>query len=317
MRLKTMCILTAAIVMSGSRIGWAQRGPVEGIDATRDIPYADTENPRQRLDLYLPRDRADEKPLPVVAFIHGGGWRAGDKAGGGRQLAPLVASGKYAGVSIGYRLSGEAQWPAQIHDCKAAIRWIRGNAEKYNLDADKIAVWGTSAGGHLVSVLGTTGDIEPLEGDLGKFTDHSSRVTAVVNFFGPSNFLTMGDHESRIDHNSPNSPEGLLIGGAIPDNQDKAKNVSPFFYVTKDDAPHLIAHGDKDPLVPYPQSVALDAALDEAGVPSTLIKMEGGGHGFASAELNRRVAAFLGKYLRGEAAEISDEPIPVETRPQR
>ncbi|HYW80844.1 MAG TPA: alpha/beta hydrolase fold domain-containing protein, partial [Thermoguttaceae bacterium] len=111
------------------------RPPVSAaIRVERDIPYAETDNPRQCLDLYLPKEPASDGPLPVVAWIHGGAWLAGDKRGGQGRLAELVAGGNYAGVSIGYRLTGEAIWPAQIHDCKAAIRWIRANAKRYNLD---------------------------------------------------------------------------------------------------------------------------------------------------------------------------------------
>ena len=138
------------------------------IKVTRDIAYAGTDNARQKLDIYLPTKPNHDKPLPVVVWIHGGAWRGGDKASGFGQLRKFVASGDYAGISVGYRLTGEASWPAQIHDCKAAIRWIRGNAKQYNLDPDRIGVWGSSAGGHLVAMLGTAGDVESLEGDLGK-----------------------------------------------------------------------------------------------------------------------------------------------------
>lgn len=127
------------------------------IDAILDAPYAGTNNPRQRLDLYLPKVRQGEKPLPIVVFIHGGALRAGDKRGGLTIVAPLVESGYFAGASVGYRLTGEAIWPAQIHDCKAAIRWLKANANKYKLDPDRIGVVGTSAGGHLVAMLGTNG----------------------------------------------------------------------------------------------------------------------------------------------------------------
>ena len=167
------------------------------IRATRDLSYADNDNPRQRLDLYLPAAPTSDKPLPVVVWIHGGAWRAGDKAGGIGQLSSFVASGDYAGVSVGYRLTDEANWPAQIYDCKAAIRWIRGNAEKYHLDPNRIGVWGSSAGGHLVAMLGTSGDVESLEGELGTYADQSSRVTCVVDYFGPSELLTMGDYSQQ------------------------------------------------------------------------------------------------------------------------
>lgn len=287
----------------------AQREVGERVEITRDIAYADNDNPRQMLDLFLPRDRRDDKPLPVIAFIHGGAWQGGDRRGGAGQLARFVASGDYAGVSIGYRLSGEAQWPAQIHDCKAAIRWIRAHAKEHNLHPDKIGVWGTSAGGHLVACLGTMGDVKELEGDLGKHVDQSSRVACVVDFFGPSDFLTIGDQASKLDHYAANSPESRLIGAPILEHKDKAKAASPLYFVTKDDAPHLIVHSDKDETVPYQQSEVLHQALRAAEVPSILIKMKGAGHGFGGEELSRRVSQFFGKHLRGEEAEVSGEAI--------
>lgn len=312
--------VTSFVILSlCAAVGHAQErgGLRDRIELKTDIAYAGTENPKQRLDLLLPRERVGEGPLPVVAFVHGGGWRNGDKRVGIGRLAPLVSTGRFAGVSIGYRLSGEATWPAQIHDCKAAIRWIRANAEKHGLDGEKIAVWGTSAGGHLVAMLGTTGDVKELEGELGPNLGHSSRVTCVVDYFGPTDFLTMNDHPSRIDHDAANSPESLLIGGPIQRNQEKAKAAAPLTYVTKDDAPHLVAHGSEDPLVPFPQSEALAKSLVAAGVECTLIRMEGGGHGFKNEELDRRVRAFLDRHLHGMKVEVSSKPIAVEARRRR
>lgn len=270
---------------------------------TSDQPYAGNDNPRQALDLYLPKKRSTDKALPVIAFIHGGAWRAGDKRSGLRRLTPFIASGDYAGVSIGYRLTNEAQWPSQIHDCKAAIRWIRANAKKYNLDPEKIAVWGTSAGGHLVAMLGTSGGVKELEGKIGKHLDQSSRVDVVVNFFGPAEMLTMGDHPSTMDHNAPDSPESLLIGGPILENKEKARSASPITHVTKDDAPILNVHGTADPLVPYPQSVDFNKRLVEAGVASNLITITDGGHGNfgkATEKVNQSVSEFFAKHLRSE-----------------
>jgi hypothetical protein len=168
-----------------------------------DVPYAGTDNPRQRLDLFLPETATGEKPIPLVAFIHGGAFRAGDKRCGWPMVARLVTSGAYAGASIGYRLSGEVTWPAQIHDCKAAIRWLRANAKRYNIDPDRIGVIGTSAGGHLVAMLGTSGNVAELEGTLGAHGDTSSRVSCVVDEFGPTDFLALyGGHSM-----SPDNPE--------------------------------------------------------------------------------------------------------------
>ncbi|MEM9660001.1 MAG: alpha/beta hydrolase, partial [Planctomycetota bacterium] len=183
----SFCVTVARpIACSAQRPRWIP----DSVELNSDVFYADTDNPRQTLDLAAPR-RELEDPLPVVAYVHGGAWRAGDKRNGLRQVMRFVESGRYAAASIGYRLSGEAKWPAQIHDCKAAIRWIRAHADEYGLDADRIGVWGSSAGGHLVAMLGASGDVEAMDGSLGPHADGSSRVACVVDFFGPTDFLQM------------------------------------------------------------------------------------------------------------------------------
>lgn len=273
-----------------------------------NVDYASTGNPRQALDLYLPKghDKASEA-LPLLVFIHGGGWAKGDKASGGRRLTDWVEGGKFVGASIGYRLTDEAQWPAQIHDCKAAVRWLRANAAEYGIDPDRIAVWGTSAGGHLVAMLGVSGDVEALEGEVGSHTDVSSEVTCVVNFFGPSELLTMSDHPGKIDHDAPESPESKLVGGPLQENPDVANDASPITWVSSADEPSLIVHGTKDELVPYPQSVDFEKALEEAGVPTILLTVEGGGHGkgFGPA-VNEAVSEFLHHHLLGEELSLND-----------
>ncbi len=284
----------------------------DSIEARFDQPYAGTDNPRQRLELLVPKKRASDKPLPVVAFIHGGGWRNGDKTGGRRRVASYVTSGQFVGVSIGYRLSGEATWPAQIHDCKAAIRWLKANADSLGIDPDRIGVWGSSAGGHLVAMLGTSGNVADLEGKLGSHTAVSSRVSCVVDEYGPTNFLTMNDFPSRIDHLSATSPESLLIGGQITEHEDKVRHASPLTYVSKDDPPFLIIHGTDDPLVPYNQSKVLEAALQKAGVAVSLQTITAGQHGgFRSRELDRRTRLFFEKHLLDKDADIPNTPLAV------
>ena len=287
----------------------------DSIQAELDIPYTETDHPRQRLDLLLPKDRASNEPLPVVVAIHGGAWLGGDKRQVLPRLFPYVIAGKYAGVSVGYRLSQDAIWPAQIHDCKAAIRWIRGNAKKYNLDPERIGVIGWSAGGHLVAMLGTTGDVKELEGDLGNFDDQSSRVSCVVDFFGPADMLTIGDYPSQMKHYAPDSPESRLLGVPILEDKDKARSASPIAFVSKDDPPFLIVHGTNDPLVPYQQSVSFRDALQKAGVVVALITVENGGHGgFRNPEIDRRVDAFFDAHLRGVKAAFKDETLPNEAQ---
>ena len=286
----------------------APRAP-QGVKVLRDLPYADTDNPRQRLDLVLPEKRIGNEPLPLVVWIHGGGWRNGDKRSGLNRVAPLAASGRYVGGSIGYRLSGEAQWPAQIHDCKAAIRWLRAHAKEYGIDPNRIAVWGSSAGGHLVSMLGTSGGVKELEGKLGKHGDQSSRVQAVVNYYGPSALLLMNSKPSRIDHDAPDSPESKLIGVPIQKAKAKTRQASPLTHATKDDAPHLHVHGTDDPLVPFHQSEILHAALKKAGVESTLITVQKGEHRAPRPVDAKQVRAFLERHLHGRGKRLPDETV--------
>jgi acetyl esterase/lipase len=231
-----------------------------------DIPYAGTGNPRQRLDLYLPKTPGAGK-LPVIVFLHGGGWRYGDKASGAAQLMPFVRSGQYAGVSAGYRLTDEAVWPAQIHDSKAAIRWIRANADKYGLAPQRIAVWGRSAGAHLALMLGFTGDVPELEGDVGPHDDLSSEVSGVVNFYGITDIPALIGQPSDIDRTDPQAPEARLVGGVLPDRPELARAASPLSYVTPDDPPVLTLHGTADRTVPYDQAVRLDRALTGRACP--------------------------------------------------
>jgi acetyl esterase/lipase len=275
----------------------------------QDLPYADTDNSRQKLDLLLPKKPATNGPLPVVVFIHGGGWRNGDKSRGLGQVSRFAESGQFAAASIGYRLSGEAKWPAQIHDCKAAIRWLKANAKQYELDAKRICVFGTSAGGHLVAMLGATGGVETLEGKLGSHTERDSRVACVVDFFGPTDFLTMNDFPGRIDHDAATSPESLLIGGPIQQHKDKSRAATPMMYVTADDAPILIMHGTQDPLVPFDQSVQFLAALKRSKVDAVLAPITDGEHGFRGPTVNARVDQFLKKYLLGKEVVVSSEAI--------
>ena len=154
--------------------------------------------------------------------IHGGAFRMGSKNMGVGEVIDLVGSGDYAAVSINYRLTNQEIWPAQIHDGKAAIRWVRANAEKYHLDPERIGVIGGSAGGHLVAMLGTSGGDPTLEGDVGPHKGVSSKVVCVVDQFGPSDFLAMGGN-----HDSAGSPESVLIGGALQENKEKAGQPRP------------------------------------------------------------------------------------------
>ncbi|MBX7221075.1 MAG: alpha/beta hydrolase [Blastocatellia bacterium] len=270
----------------------------------RNIEFGRVNNVPLLLDLYLPQNPAG--PLPVVVWIHGGGWTSGDKSLATTSVQVQQTSRGYAVASINYRLSGTAKFPAQIEDCKAAIRWLRANAGKYGLNPDRIGVWGSSAGGHLVALLGTSGGVAELEGTAGNL-DQSSRVQAVVDWFGPGNLATMASQSlpcSVIDHNSANSPESQLVGCALPSCPDKAAAASPVTYVTPDEPPFLLMHGTMDCVVPPGQSQELFDRLKAAGVNATLVFLPGAGHGgpeFVTTESRNRVETFLDAHLKTPA----------------
>ena len=265
----------------------------DGVTVYRDVAYVTNGHERQKLDLYVP-DTGEN--LPLIIWVHGGAWRGGDKT---HYNPKEYLKAGYAGASINYRLSQHAVFPAQIEDVKAAVRWLRANAETYRFDPNRFAAWGSSAGGHLVAMLGTTGDVAEFE--VGENLGVSSRVQAVVDYFGPTDFLQM-DAQSLPDglvHDAPDSPESQLVGGPIQEHKDRVARANPITYVSKDDPPILIIHGDQDKLVPYHQSVLLHDALEEAGVTVTFYKVEGGGHGwFKDPKVPELTKAFLEKHLK-------------------
>jgi acetyl esterase/lipase len=257
----------------------------------RNLAYIEGGHERNRLDLYLP-EKADGR-LPLIVWIHGGAWMAGSKTD--PSPAFMMVRKGYAVASINYRLSQHAVFPAQIEDCKAAIRWLRANADKYHLDPDHIGVWGASAGGHLVALLGTTANVKQWDGHGGNL-DQSSRVQCVVDWFGPTELASMG-----AEGDPPGSPVALLVGGPAQENKDKVRKASPLTYVDKNSAPFLILHGDKDDIVPPKQSELLADALKKAGVEVTLQVVEGNGHGgpgFGSPENWKLTDDFFAKHLQ-------------------
>lgn len=249
-----------------------------GTKVDRDVVYHTVGDRELHLDFYRP---STDQVVPLVIWVHGGGWKSGSKNGGGPSLS-LLSKG-FAVASVEYRLSGEAIFPAALFDCKAAVSFLRKHAKQYQIDPDRIGAWGSSAGGHLVAMLGTTGDVDMVEvHPISRET--SSAVQAVCNWFGPSDFLRMNDVPGAIDHDAADSPESRFIGGPIQENQDLVRRANPITYVSKGDPPFLHLHGSKDRLVPLMQSELLDAALQKVGVPSTLHVVQGGDHGFRGAE---------------------------------
>jgi acetyl esterase/lipase len=285
----------ADVILAASAAGDITAGNVQ---VMRDLTYATVDGKTLLLDLYLPPAPAGLRPL--IVWVHGGGWRSGSKEN--PRLALAMVSRGYAVASINYRLSHEATFPAQMQDVKAAIRWLRANASVYGLDPNRIGAWGSSAGGHLVALLGTSGGVALFDQGGGNY-DQSSRVQAVVDFYGPIDFLQMDPMlgpGSRW-HSAPGSPESLLLGAPVLENPDKAAAASPLSYITPDDPPFLIVHGKQDRTVPYQQSVLFRDALRRAGVEATLILLpeaQHGGAAFNGPELLDQVADFFDRHLR-------------------
>ena len=308
--------LTAARVLRGSALVLSLLAPAvfaktlpqprnlpQGVRVERDISYIDGGDEAQRLDLYLP-EAVPEKPLPLLVYIHGGGWRAGSKVG--CPVASYAARG-YIVASVEYRFSQKAIFPAQIQDCQAAIRWLRAHAEEYGLDAKAFGVGGSSAGGHLVALVGTSGGVR--EFDVGQHLDMSSAVQAVYDLYGPTDLIRFGQTPGYESHATAESPEGKLLGGAPAQMKEAAAKANPITHIDANDPPFLIVHGDADPTVPINQSESLYAALVEAGIPTRFITIQGGGHGrgFPSEPLVEIANVFFDKNLRGNA-EAADWP---------
>jgi acetyl esterase/lipase len=293
----------------------------KGIKAERDIQYVPDGDPSQTLDLYLPEEPSD-KPLPIIVYIHGGGWRGGSKAG--CPAISYVLHG-YAAAGVEYRFSNKAVFPAQIQDCQAAIRWIRANSKKYNIDPNHIGVWGSSAGGHLVALLGTAGGKKAFS-PIGGNDDQSDRVQAVCDEFGPADFTTVmaqaaEDKTKNIfKFNTSGDPYSGLIGVSLIDNKEKTDAVSPMHYVSKDSPPFLILHGTHDALVPFAQSVELADALKADGVDVLLQPLPGAGHGgaaFGLPAVRTLTRNFFDKNLKGMDVKIELLPESAVTMPAK
>ena len=272
------------------------------VDIIRNVEYGTGGGRPLKLDIVRPKEQP-KGLMPAVVYVHGGGWAGGAKEAGIPEVLTLARRGYFC-ATIEYRLSDEAKWPAQIQDCKCAIRWMRAHAKEYNVDPNRIGVWGASAGGHLVALLGTSGDAKMLEG-TGGWQDQSSRVNAVCDWFGPTDFMWYYDHYKdnalmTADVFKDKAGDDLisrLFGGKFWERKGLCRQASPLSYVSKDDPPFLIMQGDNDPLVPMVHSEMLHNALTKAGVDSQLVIVKGAGHGFAP-EAHKTVADFFDKHLK-------------------
>lgn len=269
-----------------------------------NLAYAGTSDPRQALDIYLPKRRTGEGPLPVLAYVHGGGWVIGSKIMGREQVMALANSGRFAVVSIGYRLAWQAPWPAQIDDVRTAIRWIKAHAGDYGFDAHRICAMGVSAGGQLVAKLGLAAD-DASAAKAGPYRDQSSRVRCVVSEASPTDLRNIPPGVTTLDQ---------FLGGG-DERADHARSASPVVDIDAGDPPFLIIHGNKDPIVPYQQAVEFDAALRKAGVPALFQTVDGGGHGgFGSAwpAINERIRLFLERELYDPTIKVPTDMLSVK-----
>ena len=285
------------------------------IDLTlvKDVAYA-TRSEAQKLDIYLPA-RVDG-PRPVILWIHPGGFHCGDKGGNASSpgakfsilelVLPMLERG-YSVVSTNYRLSGEAVFPAAVHDVKAAVRWIRTHASRYDFARDKIVAWGSSAGGYLATMLATTGGVEALEDLSMGNADPSSRIAAAVDWYGPVDFLLMDKHHAELGHEAhvheAGSPESRFMGAPIFKVRERCQAATPMTYIGKDSAPLYIQQGKGDLIIPYPQSMMLaeklSAAIGSEHVVLNLVEKVGHADwGFFKPGNIHKIIDFLDRYIR-------------------
>ncbi len=252
-----------------------------------DINYAEDDMQYHCMDIYLPE--TIKPSYPAIVVIYGSAWLGNNgKESAFRIYGKSLLESGFAVITVNHRSSGDAIFPAQINDIKGAIRFIRANSEKYQINTEFIGITGFSSGGHLSALTGTSGSVKTftvnsasvdLEGNVGNNLNFSSSVDAVVDWFGPTSFRLMDTCDPKMTHNAPDSPESSLIGGPIQDNPDKCALADPITYVDKNDPPFLIIHGDADNMVPYCQSQVLFEELQLKKVSSQFVTVPDGGHG--------------------------------------
>ena len=253
----------------------------------KDVNYADDTLVAHQLDIYLPTTKLNKYPAIIV--IYGSAFFGNNmKHIAFETLGGPLLEGCFAVIAVNHRSSRDAIFPAQINDVKAAVRFVRAKADEYQIDPSFIGITGYSSGGHLSAFTGTSNGVGPfsvgvehmdIEGKVGKFTSTSSKVDAVVDWFGPTDFQVMDSCGSTMVHDAVDSPESVFIGGPIQENDDKCTLANPITYVDPNDPPFLIFHGDKDPLVPHCQSEMLYEVLQENSVESQLVIIPEAGHG--------------------------------------
>ena len=261
----------------------AERTPPANVDFQPDITYATVAGEELKLNLSRPKDA--KGPRPCVLVIHGGAWRGGHR-NGHNDLTWTLAGRGFVSATLSYRFCPKHPFPAQVQDVKAAVRFLRANSEKYGIDPKQFGAVGFSAGAHLSMMLGTMDKEDGLD-DVGGHPEQSSKVQAVVAFFGPTDFMLP----------YPDATKPLIkdfLNGSPADVPEVAKRASPITYVTPSDAPMLLYQGTKDPLVPHQQAFAMAEALTKAGVAGRVELLLGAGHGWGPAELKRTAEGTFG-----------------------
>jgi len=263
-------------------------------DTQTEIEYARVGDHSLKLDLHTPKTAN----APLLVYVHGGAWRAGSKSD--VPIAKLLDHG-FAIASVDYRLSTEAVFPAQIHDIKAAIRFLRAKSELYRLNTSRIGIVGSSAGGHLAALVGVTNGHEALEGNVGESLSQSSDVQCIVSLYGASNLQTILSQSTEFGLKMRVPALQLLLGGQPTEKPDLARLASPVAHLDKNDPPLLLIHGDADPQMPPAQSQEFTKAYEATKLPVQFILMPGSKHGgaeFYDDEHTAIIAKFLDKALR-------------------
>jgi acetyl esterase/lipase len=256
------------------------------ITVDKDVPFSKIgEGKDLKMDVAYPDGKG---PYPAVLLVHGGAWRFGKRQDMAKWIEYLAEQG-YVAAAVSYRLLPDMKFPDPVVDCKTAVRFLRANAAKYHINKDKIGALGYSAGGYLVCMLGTTDREAGFEGD--EYADQSSRVQAVVSYFGPTDLTLYGNDDS-----AQNSTFKPMLGARYKDKPDAYRKASPITYVSKDDPPFLFLHGTKDWLVSIDHSRSLCKKLREAGVAAELIEVEGASHGFDQPDSRKTTQATM-KFL--------------------
>ncbi len=282
------------------------------LDLRKNIMYAHDRDPGHQLHLLLPRERTVEGPVPLVVWIHGGGWMGQNQDSGIDRVTQLVRTGRYAAASINYRPSSEARWPAQIHDCNAALRWLRAHAEEFGIDPERIAVMGIESGGHLASMIGIGSGEEDLEGGIGRYPDDSGGVACVIDLWGPTDFLQMDDHlapGATLKHSEPGSPEIRLVGGSFQNKAELVASTNPISRISGPSPPFLIIHSKYDLNVPHHQSELLQEALEQNGDEVTMVTLTNGNTEIRAPEIDQLIMAFLEREFYGVGEPIQDQEI--------